>query len=340
MGFFTLIWNLLVNERQMKKSLVKVSESHFGYLESYDQVRQAKDESIWRQLGKISIKEALNLWFNTLNMMTERNYRSGLRRLVDLGLVEENLTLQQFSLINHEAVVDEIKLVTDWTEATKQARAAAYISFTGFLQRRSQGIISKAVANKEGTNKTFFKVREKVKTQALSTDQTRRFLSALETINSRDALIAKVILQGGKRKEEVLGLRTEFVNFDDNTITFKQSKTRGTEKVTTIHYPEHIFEDLHNYIGTRTGLVFITRNANRIAPYQIDRNFIKAGEKAQISFKVTPHVLRVTLVTRLKELRIQDSDIMKITGHASPAQLSAYDKTNLADNATLYHHFV
>ncbi|MBT6610525.1 MAG: site-specific integrase, partial [Deltaproteobacteria bacterium] len=76
------------------------------------------------------------------------------------------------------------------------------------------------------------------------------------------------------------------------------------------------------------------------SPFQIDRNFLKAGKRAQIPFRVTPHVLRVTLVTRLKELKVQDSDIMKITGHANPAQLSSYDKTELSDNATLYHHFV
>ena len=135
-------------------------------------------------------------------------------------------------------------------------------------------------------------------------------------------------------------MTTENVDFETNIITFKQSKTRGTEKVTTINYPDHVMKELHDYISGRIGLVFITRNNRKIAPYQIDRNFIKAGKIAKVPFRVTPHVLRVTLVTRLKELRIQDSDIMKITGHANPAQLAAYDKTDGADNATLYHHFV
>jgi len=324
----------------MSTSLTKVPESSLGFLESYSQVRRAKEDSIWKQLGRISVREALDIWYNTLNELTEKNYKSGLSRLVELRLIEEEFSLQQFSMVNHESVVDEIKLISDWSEATKQARAAAYISFTAFLQRRTQGIVSKAVANKEGTNKTFFKVRDKVKTKALSRDETRRFISVLEIINKRDALIAKLLLQGGKRKEEVLRLTTESISFEENKITFKQSKTRGTEKVTTINYPEHIIEDLNKYLGNRNGLVFVTRNSKKIAPYQIDRNFVKAGIRAGIPFRVTPHVLRVTLVTRLKELRIQDSDIMKITGHANPAQLSAYDKTDMADNATLYHHFV
>jgi integrase len=98
--------------------------------------------------------------------------------------------------------------------------------------------------------------------------------------------------------------------------------------------------ELQAYIQERKGLVFVTRNNKPIAVTQIDRNFIKAGIMAGIPFRVTPHVLRVTLVTRLKELKIQDSDIMKITGHASPAQLASYDKSDLGNNASLYHHFV
>ena len=324
----------------MEKSVIKAKKPNFDLSESYLAVRQAKDESIWQQLGEISVKKALEMWFSTLNNLTQKNYGSGIKRLIEMDLVDEALSLQQFSLVNHETVVDEIKLLSHWSEATKQARAAAYISFTGFLQRRTQGIINKAVANKEGHNKTFFKVREKVKTPALSIEHTRRFISALESINQRDGLIAKLILQGGKRKEEVLGLTTENVNFETNIITFKQSKTRGTEKVTTINYPKHVMNELQKYIQNRVGLVFVSRNNKKIAPYQLDRNFIKAGKKAEVPFRVTPHVLRVTLVTRLKELRIQDSDIMKITGHSNPAQLAAYDKTNSADNATLYHHFV
>ena len=98
--------------------------------------------------------------------------------------------------------------------------------------------------------------------------------------------------------------------------------------------------ELTDYIDGRRGLVFVTKNGNQIAPFQIDRNFLKAGEQAGIPFRMTPHVLRVTLVTRLKELKVQDSDIMKITGHATPAQLVAYDRSDPADNASSRYSFI
>lgn len=330
----------IAGDRIMSKELELSSQRHLPLSGTFEEVRSARTESMWQQLGELSVADALDAWYETLKQLTRTNYHSGFRQLAEMNLIDPFQTLQQFSLVNHEAVVDEVKLVHHWSEATRQARAAAYISFTGFLQRRTKGIISKAVTSKEGVSKTFFKVRDKVKTNALSQAQTRRFLTEIEKINHRDALISKLLLQGGKRKTEVLELRTDQIDFEAGTIRFIQTKTRGAEKVTVINYPEHIMSELKAYLGDRTGLAFVTRNGRRIAAYQLDRNFLKAGRRAGILFRVTPHVLRVTLVTRLKELRIQDTDIMKITGHANPAQLSSYDKTDQSDNATLYHHFV
>ncbi|MCG8333401.1 MAG: site-specific integrase [Proteobacteria bacterium] len=306
----------------------------------YQEARFAKNESIWSKLGEITVEQALGKWLAGLTENTHINYLTGFKKLVEKELIDPLQSIQAFSLINHESIIDEIKLISDWSEATRQARAAAYISFTGFLQRRTQGIVRKAVANKEGANKTFFKVRDKVTTNALNPTQTRKFLQELENINPRDALVAKLMLQGGKRKTEVLALEVKDIDFENKQIAFVQSKTRGQLKRTVINYPDHVLQELQDYVKDRNGLVFVTRNSKPIAVNQIDRNFKIAGVRAGITFKVSPHVLRVTLVTRLKELKVQDTDIMKITGHANPAQLASYDKSDLADNASLYHHFV
>ena len=92
------------------------------------------------------------------------------------------------------------------------------ISFTGFLYRRAKGIISRALANREGHGKTFFKVYDKVKTVAMSQAQWCLFLEELEKISPRDCLIAKVMLQGGKQ-------------------------------VTVITYPKTVMEKLKEYVG-------------------------------------------------------------------------------------------
>ncbi len=88
------------------------------------------------------------------------------------------------------------------------------------------------------------------------------------------------------------------------------------------------------YLGDRKGLVFITRNGKPVPLIQLANSFEKAGTKANIPFKVTPHVLRASTVTFLKQQGFNDSDIMRVTGHADAEMIYAYDKSSRAENAS------
>lgn len=301
---------------------------------TYEQARSLQTNLVWKKLSELTVEEACSHWITTLGHNTRANYRSGMRKLAEYGLLNPRMSLQAFALINHEGILDRIKLVDDWSECTRQARAACYISFTAFLSRRLQGVVKKALPNREGAAKTFFKVRDKVKTSAMNRVQWLRFLEVLERINPRDCLIAKIILQGGKRVSEVLHLRTEQIDWDLRQITFTQSKTKGVHKETVITYPESLLVNLKQWIGDRKGYVFITRAAKQVVLKQLASTFAKAGKAAGIPFKVSPHVLRASTVTYLKQQGFPDSDIMGVTGHASSQMIYAYDKSARADNAS------
>ena len=147
-------------------------------------------------------------------------------------------------------------------------------------------------------------------------------------------LIAKLIIQGGKRVSEVLNLRTDQINWDRRKIVFEQSKMKGMKKSTIITYPKTVMEKLKEYIGVREGKVFVTRTGKTVQLNRLTETFAKAGRRAGIPFKVTPHVLRTSTVTYLKQQGFQDSDIMKVTGHASSSMVASYDKTSQEVNAT------
>jgi integrase/recombinase XerD len=332
---YTLIRKLIGG----KMSLTIRSDSSLKSLDhldvsSYENAKKSQSSWIWQQLEKITVQEAVEVWLPTLSERTRNNYRSGVRRLADLGLFDSLMTLQAFALVNHEAIIDQIKLVAHWTECTKQARAAGYISFTGFLYRRTKGIIPRALASREGHGKTFYKVYDKVKTSAMSQAQWCVFLEELEKISPRECLIAKVMLQGGKRVREVLSLQTDQIRWDRRKIVFTQSKMQGMKKSTVITYPKTVMEMLREYIGDRKGRVFITRTGKSVQLNRLTETFTNAGRRAGIPFKVTPHVLRTSTVTYLKQQGFQDSDIMKVTGHTSPSMVCAYDKTSQETNAT------
>lgn len=303
--------------------------------QTYEQAQSLRTNLVWQALDSIQVQEAIFIWLETLNSHhTRRNYYAGLKKLVEYSLLNPFISLQAFALVNHESIVDQIKQIKEWSECTRQARAACYISLTAFLDRRLQGVVKKAKTNKEKGSKTFFRVYEKVKTNAMNQSQWISFLKALEEMSCRDALIAKLTLQGGKRISEVLSLQVHQIDWHNLEITFMQSKTKGCIKQTVITYPESIMCALKGYIGDREEYVFVTRNGKPINLRHCARAFAKAGLKAHIPFKVTPHILRASNVTYLKLQGFSDSDIMKVTGHASAAMIYAYDKGSVANNAS------
>lgn len=307
------------------------------FLDSPDHDKAIKDQkqTLWDQLGKISLQEAISLWLGTLKGKTQENYSYGMSRLIELGLINPQMNLQAFSLMNKNVVVDKIKQVAEWMEGTRQARAACYISFTGFLDRRTEGVIKKAVASREGVHRTFFKVHDEVVTEAMNQCQWMAFLTELDKINHRDCLIAKTILQGAKRKSEDLELKLNQINWKTREISFKQKKTGGREQITIITYPDEFIGQLLAYTEDRVkGFVFVTKSGTKIQPTQIQRTFAQAGKKADIPFKVTPHVLRATAITYLKQQGFSDTDIMKVSGHADSVMIRMYDKSEKAQNAS------
>lgn len=300
-------------------------------IESLEQAKYLRDQIAWQRMEAVSLSSVLSEWLETLTECTRINYRSGLNKLAEAGIISPMISLQAFSLVNHDNAVDRIKQLP-MKETTRQARAALYISFTRYLSRRFKGMFNKAMPSREGNEKTFFRVHEKVVTEAMNLQQWHEFFEELEAINPRDALIGKIALQGGKRIREVLGLRTDQINWEKREITFTQSKTRGLSKQTVITYSESIMQQLGDLIGDREGYVFLSSKGNPVILNQVANTFAKAGNRAGIPFKVTPHVLRASAVTYLKQQGFADSDIMKITGHASGEMIRAYDKSERADN--------
>lgn len=299
-----------------------------------------RDQVIWEKMEGMTLAQVKDTWLNTLsNPRTKKNYTSAFNMLFEHGIINPFMTLQQFALVSHRSIISAIKHIIGLSECTKQARAAAYISFTRYLSDILDGNFKRAIPCKEGTTdtgKTFQKVHEIVKTEAMTPAQWGAFLTELHKVNPRDCLIAKLALQGAKRINEVLSLTVEQINFEKGEINFTQLKTRGTSKQTTITFPASIMNELKNYVSERKGkdLVFITRNGKALLAAQVQNTFARAGVAANIPFKVTPHVLRASAITEYKRLGYSDSDIAKISGHADLEMLNSYDKSDRANNAS------
>ena len=297
------------------------------------------------------IKAAIETWLSNLRPGTRQNYGYYMHDMIKRRIIPEfdasgkDFTVGHFRHVPHELVLDYIKKIEGWSEGTRQLHCACYISFTAYLSRISQGWFRRAIPSNLATNPTFFQVREKCATNAMTLSELHRFIKALHCINKRDSLIARTIFHGAKRVSEVLSATLDQIDWEKNIILFQLSKTGGMIKKIPITYPQHYMDELKDYINAtdakRTdGSIFISRNGKRLTRVRLSYSFEKAGKNAHIKNKVTPHVLRASWVTIVKQQGVQDTEIMKCTGHTSSAMIFQYDKSSAEDNPSKKFIFI
>jgi len=301
---------------------------------THTQAVALKNEALWQGLSKIQLIEVISQFLAKLSPHTQRSYATAFDLFFQKGILNPNCNLQQFSLHNLENILDHIKDKTDGKEATKQARCACFISFSAYLARRTQGMIRKAIPCKDNGATTFKKIRRTAVTEALTEKELTDFLRELNKLSYRDCLIARTILQGAKRLDEVLNAKISQINWQEKKITFKQSKSKELEQITVIHYPESFIQELKDYTANRSqeDYIFITRNGKKIAQPHIFRSFVSSSIKASITKKVSAHSLRATAITIFSSRGYSVEQIMKVSGHTSPTCVTYYDKTPIEKN--------
>lgn len=277
------------------------------------------------------LEDAARLWLDTLSPLTKKNYFSGLKVLVKLGSIHPRMNLKEFSLVDHTSVIKKIKenlATTDGillSEASRQARAACYISLTRYLNRLTNGVVSRASPCRDFGFETFYKVRDTVKKNILSKNQWLIFFEALKNISYRDYLIGKIITQGIRKIGEVISLKKENLFFDQNKIFFSVKKRKGRHRDILITYPKSIMDELKNYTLDRSGFVFISPSGKQVHVNQVYYFFNLSQKNLNLPFRITPDVLRVSALTYLKQLGFSDQDIMRLSGHSSVDTISYYD---------------
>ncbi len=298
-----------------------------------------RDEMVWQTLSEVSLLQAAEQFVMTLQGQTKRAYKAALQAIFHCfkthRLFSPENSLQTFSLSNPEFLLDEIRSKLPGSDATKQARSAAFISLTRYLQRATGGMVRCVLVRKDKTNPTFRPIRETSLTTSLKQADWVKFLIALNGICFRDYLVAKTMLQGAKRVSEVIEAQIERIDWEHNRISFKQLKSRQIEKFTIITYPISFIEELRGYLAGRTaGPIFITKTGKPLSQAHIYRSFAKASRKGGLSTNVHPHMLRASAITYLSSQGFHSDEIMRVSGHADAKLIRYYDKTPLEKNPT------
>lgn len=290
-----------------------------------------------QDLTNLDFDKLVLSWLETLSPSTKKNYLSGIRFLIRHKIIQQNSKIEHFLLMDHDDQLAKIKNLEKTktgriiSEASKQARAACYISFTRFLHKLTKGKIPQAKPSRHFGEETFYKVRDVIKTRFLSKNEWTLFLSHLKNVSSREYVLGQLIVFGARKLGEVLAIETHHIDFAKNQISFLIKKRKNRFREVKVTYPSFVISQLKSYIGERSGFVFSTKNGRQPPLNQIYQAFLEAQKRAQLSTKVTPQVLRVSALVYLKKSGVPDENLMKIACLSSRESLLSY---NLLENST------
>ncbi len=291
-----------------------------------------------KNLLNLPLRDVVYFWLEELNPLTKKNYSSGINRLVCSGILDLNMIVSDFCDVDHNDILESIKRLGKkgscrlLSESSVQARSACYISFTKFLNKWSRGKVCCAIPSRAFGKETFFKVREKIKTNVLSKSQWLLFFDELKKVSFRDYLISKLIVQGIRSVCEVLNLKVSQLDFKKNKISFCVRRRKNRFSSIQITYPLSLFFELRSYIGDRQDLVFVSSSGGKVSINSIYKSFNLAEKGLNFPFKITPRVLRASALSHLKRLGFSDYDIIRISGHSSLEMMKAYSTSVVEEN--------
>ncbi len=179
----------------------------------------------------------------------------------------------------------------------------------------------------------------------LDTDQLAALLGALRC--RRDLAIIRLMLDGGLRPGEALGLHLDDLAYGRRRVTIRhrEDHPRGvrqksrTERIVDLHEAATL-EAVSAYVmGERpteaeTPLVFLVggngpRRCEPLSYGALVRLFSRACTRADIRAPwVTPHSLRHTHATRMWELGMRELTLQRRLGHASPESTRLYTRVS------------
>jgi integrase/recombinase XerD len=186
--------------------------------------------------------------------------------------------------------------------------------------------------------------------RALNTDQLRRLFEEFRC--RRDIALVRLMLDGGLRPGEALGLQLGDISYGRRqvTIRWREDHPRGvraksrTERVVDLN-EEATLAAVSTYVlceRPRDGVspyVFLVGGSGKRAQLPLSyaalaRSFSRASTRAGIRAPgITPHALRHTHATRMWEAGMRELTLQRRLGHASPESTRLY--TRVSDSVVI-----
>ncbi len=160
---------------------------------------------------------------------------------------------------------------------------------------------------------TRVKTRKRVVAR-LSRDEEQRLIQQAYKDKGAHGLLIKTLFQTGARVSEFAGIRVEDLFFDELMVLINKGKGGKSRYVPIL---AELAQELQTHLGDRqTGYLFETNRHLPYSPRRIQQIVKATAEKAKITKRVYPHLLRHSVATTLLERGMPIEQIQKFLGHS------------------------
>lgn len=160
---------------------------------------------------------------------------------------------------------------------------------------------------------TRLKTRQRV-VDRLSRDEEGRLIRQAYKDHGEHGLLIKTLFQSGARVSEFIGLRVDDLFFDEQMLLIEKGKGGKSRYVPIL--PE-LAQELSTHLGNRkTGYLFETNRHTAYSPRRVQQIVKAVAERAKITKRMYPHLLRHSVATTLLERGMPIDQIQKFLGHS------------------------
>ena len=154
--------------------------------------------------------------------------------------------------------------------------------------------------------------------QVLTKKEVLKLIGAIT--NSKHKLMVEVLYSSGLRLSELINLRVEHLNLEQNLGWVRKGKGR---KDRLFIVSRKVKVKLESWVKD-DGYVFCGRKGRKLHPRTVQEVVKTAGRKAGIKKNVHPHMLRHSFATHLIENGYDVNSVQSLLGHSSAKTTMVY----------------
>ena len=154
--------------------------------------------------------------------------------------------------------------------------------------------------------------RNKKLPEILPKEEVKAMINATQNIKHK--LILKMLYGCGLRVSELVNLKKEDINFNENLIHVCLAKGK---KDRFVKIPDSVKDELKNYCAlSQEEALFPSQRGGKLTTATIQAIVEQSGKKAGVTKEVYPHLLRHSFATHLLEQGTDLRIIQKLLGHS------------------------